>query len=99
MKATGIVRRVDDLGRIAIPKDIRRQIGISENSPMEIFIEDNTVVLRKYDTENLIKCRFEDFRNTFDGCREFLDNETAKAIEVHINALFGIMKTIKESED
>lgn len=99
MKATGIIRRVDDLGRIAIPKDIRRQIGIPENSPMEIFTDGNEVVLRKYDVESPIKCRFEDFRNTFDECREFLDDETAKTIEIHINALFEIMKTIKESED
>ena len=48
MKATGIVRRTDDLGRIAIPKEIRRSIGIHEGEPLEIFIEgEDTICFRK----------------------------------------------------
>lgn len=39
MYTTGIVRRVDDLGRICIPKEIRRQLGIKEGEPLEIFID------------------------------------------------------------
>ena len=51
MKATGIIRRVDDLGRVVIPKDIRRTIGIHEGEPLEIFIEGgDTVCFRKYKT-------------------------------------------------
>ena len=53
MKATGIIRRFDDLGRIVIPKEIRKQIFGSpdkaEGMPMEIFMEGNDVVLRKYE--------------------------------------------------
>ena len=50
MKATGILRRIDDLGRIAIPKEIRRALGIHEGEPLEIFIEGkDTVCLRKYE--------------------------------------------------
>lgn len=48
MKATGIVRRVDDLGRVVIPKDIRRTVGISEGDALEIFVEDNKVIFEKY---------------------------------------------------
>ena len=48
MKATGIVRRIDDLGRIVIPKEIRRNIGLREGDAMEIFLEDNRVCLEKY---------------------------------------------------
>lgn len=40
MKATGIVRRIDDLGRVVIPKEIRRNMNIREGDPLEIFIED-----------------------------------------------------------
>ena len=48
MKATGIVRRLDDLGRIVIPKEIRRTLEINEGDPMEIFLtEDGGVVLQK----------------------------------------------------
>ena len=49
MKATGIIRRVDDLGRIVIPKEIRRSMGIKEGEAMEIFLEDNKVCFEKYD--------------------------------------------------
>ena len=49
MKATGIVRRVDDLGRIVIPKEIRRTLKIREGDPLEIYTEkDGGVILRKY---------------------------------------------------
>ena len=50
MKATGIVRRLDDLGRIVIPKEIRRTMKIKEGDPLEIFMdEDGGVVFKKYD--------------------------------------------------
>ena len=49
MRTTGIVRRIDDLGRIVIPKEIRRSLGIVENSPMEIFIEGDSVILKLYE--------------------------------------------------
>jgi AbrB family transcriptional regulator (stage V sporulation protein T) len=48
MKATGIVRRIDDLGRVAIPKEIRRNMSIHEGDPLEIFTDDNGIVLQKY---------------------------------------------------
>ena len=48
MKATGIVRRVDDLGRVVIPKEIRRTCNIREGDPLEIFLQDGAVVLKKY---------------------------------------------------
>ena len=48
MKATGIVRRIDDLGRVIIPKDIRRSLRIHEGDPLEIFIENNCVCFQKY---------------------------------------------------
>lgn len=52
MKATGIVRRLDDLGRIVIPKEIRRTCNLREGDPMELYLgEDDAIVLKKYDTE------------------------------------------------
>ena len=47
MKATGIVRRIDDLGRVVIPKEIRRTLKIREGDPLEIFLEDNDYVCFK----------------------------------------------------
>lgn len=49
MKATGIVRRIDDLGRVVIPKEIRRTLKIREGDPLEIFVDrEGEVILKKY---------------------------------------------------
>ncbi len=49
MKATGIVRRIDDLGRVVIPKEIRRTMRIREGDPLEIFTNrDGEVIFKKY---------------------------------------------------
>ncbi len=49
MKATGIVRRIDDLGRVVIPKEIRRTLRIKEGDPLEIFTDrEGEVILKKY---------------------------------------------------
>lgn len=48
MKATGIIRRTDDLGRVVIPKEIRRTLKIREGDPLEIFIEKDCVCFQKY---------------------------------------------------
>ena len=49
MKATGIVRRMDDLGRVVVPKELRRTMKISEGTPLEIFIDkDGSIIFRKY---------------------------------------------------
>lgn len=58
MKATGIVRRIDDLGRIIIPKEIRRSMGIREGDPLEMYIEENGgLVLMSYHSEASSKLR------------------------------------------
>ena len=49
MKATGIVRRIDDLGRVVIPREIRRTMRLHYGDPLEIFVEDDVVIFRKYD--------------------------------------------------
>jgi len=49
MKATGIVRRIDDLGRVVIPKEIRRTLRIRESDPLEIFTDrEGEIILKKY---------------------------------------------------
>jgi len=49
MKATGIVRKVDELGRIVLPMELRRTFGIQKEDPVEIFVDDNNIILRKYE--------------------------------------------------
>ena len=48
MHATGIIRRVDDLGRIVIPKEIRRELGIKEGDALELYKDGKSVVFKKY---------------------------------------------------
>jgi transcriptional pleiotropic regulator of transition state genes len=49
MKATGITRKVDDLGRVVLPIEIRRSMHINNGNYIEIFVTDDSVVLKKYD--------------------------------------------------
>ena len=51
MKATGIVRRIDDLGRVAIPKEVRRVFNIREGDALEIFTTDEGIVFAPYDNQ------------------------------------------------
>ena len=55
MKATGIIRRIDDLGRVVIPKEIRRNAGIREGDPLEIFMHEDCVCFKKYNVNKLEK--------------------------------------------
>lgn len=54
MKATGIVRRIDDLGRVVIPKEIRKNLRIKEGENLEIFVDGEDVILKKYSMMNKI---------------------------------------------
>ena len=64
MKATGIVRRVDELGRIVLPVELRRTLDISERDPLEIYVDGASIVLRKF-RPNCIFC------NSSRGVSEF----------------------------
>jgi len=55
MKSTGIVRKVDELGRIVIPREIRNKFEINEKDPLEIYVEGNSIILKKYEP-NCIFC-------------------------------------------
>ena len=48
MKATGIIRNIDELGRIVIPKEMRKKMDIKSNQPIEIYVDDNKIILSKY---------------------------------------------------
>lgn len=62
MKATGIISRVDDLGRVRIPKELRRQLEIKEMDAIEFFIDGKDVVIRKYTFDN---CENETYKGNY----------------------------------
>lgn len=55
MKSTGIIRRVDELGRVVIPMEIRNQFNIVEKDPIEIYVDGSCIILKKYEP-NCIFC-------------------------------------------
>ena len=69
MKATGIVRRIDDLGRVVIPKEIRRACNIREGDPLEIFLQDDGVMFKKY-----IPTYRDDLMATLQEAADYYDN-------------------------
>jgi transcriptional pleiotropic regulator of transition state genes len=78
MKASGIIRNVDPLGRVVIPKEIRKVMGINEGDPIEIVKVNNDIVMRKY-SKGCIFCGGDK------GISEFRDtlvcNECKKALK------------------
>ena len=102
MRATGIVRRIDDLGRVVIPKEIRRSLHIREGDPLEIYIEHNSVIFQRYDpTPDLIRTLNEleeDAYNYFDDYTSE-DYELKKEIGAAINKIRENFKKLQERED
>jgi transcriptional pleiotropic regulator of transition state genes len=59
MKSTGVIRKLDELGRIVLPRELRIKLDLNEKDPMEIFIDGSMIVLKKYET-SCIFCGGED---------------------------------------
>ena len=72
MKSTGIVRRLDDLGRIVIPKEIRKSLKFSEGDALELFVENNSLILKKYDNSDEIA----------ENCANWVNNNKENIISV-----------------
>ena len=75
MKSTGVVRRIDDLGRIVLPIEIRKNLNIENRDAVEIFIDEDKVVLKKYEPACIFCGNADDvilFRNKL-VCRECVD--------------------------
>lgn len=54
IKATGIVRKVDELGRVVLPKELRRTLNIPEYQPMEIWLEGDSIIIKRYTPECIL---------------------------------------------
>jgi len=57
MKSTGIVRKVDELGRIVLPVELRKNLDVNIKDPLEIFIDGNSVILKKFHVVECNKCK------------------------------------------
>ena len=84
MKSTGIVRKVDELGRVVIPIELRRTLSIAEKDPLEIYVDSDRIILRKYEPScSCVFCGNADDVTVFKNknvCQECVETMTAKAI-------------------
>ena len=71
MKSTGIVRKVDELGRVVLPIELRRTLDIAEKDSLEIFVEGNHIILKKYEPACV-------FCNDVDGVINFKGRNVCK---------------------
>ena len=80
MKSTGIVRKVDELGRIVIPREIRNKFEIAEKDPLEIYVDGSSIILKKYEP-NCIFC------GTTEDLVEYKDKLVCKNCSKELNIL------------
>nr|WP_304059088.1 AbrB/MazE/SpoVT family DNA-binding domain-containing protein [Enterocloster clostridioformis] len=92
MNATGIIRRVDDLGRIVLPKEVRRKVGISEGTPMEIFTSDEGIVLKKYYPENELEGMTKNLMEAVEDMCVDLGSKKTGDIRRHIREIQNLLK-------
>ena len=83
MKSTGIVRKVDELGRIVLPSELRSTLNIKEKDPLEIFIEESKIILRKYEPSCI-------FTGIMDGIIEYKGKKVSIRAIREMAALAGL---------
>jgi AbrB family transcriptional regulator, transcriptional pleiotropic regulator of transition state genes len=77
MKSTGIVRKLDELGRITLPIELRRTLGVAERDPLEIFVEENRIILQKYEPADIFSGEKGDL---IEYCGKKVSRETVKEL-------------------
>ena len=82
MKATGIIRRMDDLGRVVIPREIQRNFGIREGGPLEIFVNEDCICFKKY-----IPNKLEKVSDAFKELADFAEGEGGFRMKTRVSEL------------
>lgn len=85
MKSTGIVRKLDELGRITLPIELRRTLGVGERDPLEIFVEEDKIVLTKYEPADI-------FSGIKEDLYDYHDKKVSKASIIELAKLAGIIE-------
>ena len=99
MKSTGIIRRIDDLGRIVIPREIRRQLKIGESDPLEIFLSrDGEIILKPYRTDYILR-KADDWEELEDPQGKVVDQGHRLSAEEVLSALGVEFQTEELEED
>ena len=83
MKSTGIVRKVDELGRVVLPIELRRNMGIEIKDSLEIFVEEDSIVLKKYEPADI-------FSGSMEELIEYKGKKVSKASIMEMAKLAGL---------
>ena len=83
MKSTGIVRKVDELGRVVLPIELRKTLGIEVRDPMEIFVDEDKVILKKYEPADI-------FTGEMDDLVEYKGKRVSKKSIAEMAKLIGL---------
>jgi len=85
MKSTGIVRKLDELGRITLPIELRRTLNVSERDPLEIFVEEGRIILQKYEPTDI-------FNGNKDNLIDYCGKKVSKESIMELAKLAGIIE-------
>ncbi|MDF2872812.1 MULTISPECIES: AbrB/MazE/SpoVT family DNA-binding domain-containing protein [Clostridia] len=85
MKSTGIVRKLDELGRITLPIELRRTLGVGERDPLEIFVDEDRIILRKYEPADI-------FNGSKDNLIDYHGKKISKDSIMELAKLVGIIE-------
>ena len=83
MKSTGIVRKLDELGRITLPIELRRNLDVNERDPLEIFVDEDTIILKKYNPADI-------FTGEMDDLVEYKGKKEKKSSIIELAKLAGL---------
>lgn len=84
MKSTGIVRKLDALGRITLPIELRRTLNVSERDPLEIFVDEGKVILQKYEPTDI-------FNGNKENLVEFHGKRVSKDSIIELAKIVGLI--------
>ena len=83
MKSTGIVRKFDELGRVVLPIELRRNLNIQEKDSLEIFVDDEKIILKKYEPADI-------FNGSMDDLIDYKGKKISKATIVELAKIAGL---------
>lgn len=84
MKSTGIVRKVDELGRVVLPIELRRNLNINEKDALEIFVDDDKVILKKYEPADI-------FTGSMDNLIDYCGKKVSKESVLEMAKIAGLL--------
>lgn len=86
VKSTGVVRKVDELGRVVLPIELRRNFDINEKDALEIFVDDDKIILKKYEPADI-------FNGSMDDLIDYKGKKVAKNTIIELAKLAGLKVT------